>query len=227
MKICGVYLIKNKFNGKKYVGSSCDVQSRWTQHFNGHGSVVLKRAIRKYGKECLVTEVLEVCERRDLPEAEAKWIKALKPEYNLDSLTDSGGRVVSATSKQRMSAAKLGQPSFMKGKNHSPESRAKMSAAKMGKPNGRLGIAHSPDAKAKISLAHTGMRHSPEHKEKIRLTSLGRKHSDEARAKIAASKMGISRPRPDVERKAISEGIRNLWANPEYRARQMAARARG
>ncbi len=33
-KVCGIYCIENKVNGKKYVGQSIDIYKRWKQHRN-------------------------------------------------------------------------------------------------------------------------------------------------------------------------------------------------
>ena len=34
MKLCGIYLIENKNNGKAYVGKSIDILERWKQHLD-------------------------------------------------------------------------------------------------------------------------------------------------------------------------------------------------
>ena len=60
----GIYQIRNRANGKKYIGSSNDIGRRWRRHkrnldnerhFNSH----LQRAWSKYGKEGFVFEILK------------------------------------------------------------------------------------------------------------------------------------------------------------------------
>lgn len=34
MKLCGIYLITNLSNGKKYIGKSIDILARWEQHID-------------------------------------------------------------------------------------------------------------------------------------------------------------------------------------------------
>lgn len=86
--VCGVYLITNKINGKRYVGSSANVGARVNQHFG--------TAMRKYkdihpmykeffdfGRDNFNVTLLEKCERSDKLERERHWYDALSPEYNL------------------------------------------------------------------------------------------------------------------------------------------------
>lgn len=86
-----VYTVKNKINGKSYVGQTTRKLSvRWVEHCKGNGcGIKLQKAIRKYGKESFNVSVLEVCSTVEaLNIAEAKWIKELdtiKRGYNLNS----------------------------------------------------------------------------------------------------------------------------------------------
>lgn len=201
-RLCGVYMIVNSVTGNRYIGSSCDVGRRVTSHFNGYGNLRVHRAVKRYGQSALSYKVLEECERGMLPAREAYWIAALKPEYNFDSPTETGGRTFSDESRLRMSVAKLGKSSVRKGQKHSDDARARMSEAKRG-----------------CAL-------SSSHRANIRASAGGWKHTDTAKEKIAAAKRGSSRQRPEGERKRIGRAVAALWANPEYRARQMLARSR-
>lgn len=86
--LCGVYMITNTVNGKKYIGSSVNVASRISQHFT--------TACRKYrdksefyqdvselGRDVFTCELLEECTPENKIEREHYWWEILKPEYNL------------------------------------------------------------------------------------------------------------------------------------------------
>lgn len=79
----GIYKITNKINGKFYIGQSVDIKRRFTEHRNPHGKETsLKLAIKKYGKENFLFEVIEECSAQDLDEREVYWIARLRPQYN-------------------------------------------------------------------------------------------------------------------------------------------------
>ena len=86
--VCGVYLITNTTNGKRYVGASVDVGARISQHFG--------RACRKYkdktdfyhdisllDRDLFTYELLEKCTPENKIEREYYWWDKLKPEYNI------------------------------------------------------------------------------------------------------------------------------------------------
>jgi len=63
-EISGVYIIKNKVNGKFYIGSSIEINDRFYDHkrtlkYGNHHSIKLQRAYSKYGKENFSFEILE------------------------------------------------------------------------------------------------------------------------------------------------------------------------
>lgn len=79
----GIYKITNKINGKFYIGQSVDIERRFMEHKTPHGTITsIKLAMRKYGKENFLFEVIEECSEEDLNEREMYWIATLKPQYN-------------------------------------------------------------------------------------------------------------------------------------------------
>lgn len=84
----GIYKITNKINGKFYIGSSKDLVRRRKDHFRllkkgiNH-SVLLQRAVNKYGLDNFVFEILVECSEELLFIIEQKLVDELKPEYNI------------------------------------------------------------------------------------------------------------------------------------------------
>jgi group I intron endonuclease len=109
----GIYIIRNKLNGKVYVGSSINVEQRWRQHKgllrkNEHHSPTLQNAWNKYGEEVfefvIAEEVLNV---EELAETEQRFIdrhEAYKSTkgYNIRAIVD---RVSSFVFKDRQRQA--------------------------------------------------------------------------------------------------------------------------
>ena len=67
----GIYAIVNKMNQKAYIGSSINIQLRWSQHQNAliknkHHSRYLQRAWNKYGAESFQLIVLETINKLEL-----------------------------------------------------------------------------------------------------------------------------------------------------------------
>ena len=79
---CGIYKITNRENGKIYIGQSKDIFNRWKAHIsrrnNPHNNSAIESALGKYGIENFELDILELCEEKDLNEAELKWIQ----QYN-------------------------------------------------------------------------------------------------------------------------------------------------
>lgn len=94
-KICGIYEIKNKTNGKIYIGLSESIYDRWRSHRNMlnrncHFNIFLQRAWNKYGEENFEFNIVEKCLKKELSNKEISYIKMHKSNndkygYNLSS----------------------------------------------------------------------------------------------------------------------------------------------
>jgi hypothetical protein len=75
MKIYFIYIIKNTLNGKYYIGKH--ETTKIDDGYFGSGTV-LKNAIKKYGKDKFIREIIEFCDNSEiLCEREIFWISEL------------------------------------------------------------------------------------------------------------------------------------------------------
>jgi len=170
-----IYKTINKINGKIYIGKYCGNNKKYL----GSG-IILKKAIKKYGKENFSKETLEdsIDDHDYLCEREIYWIEfydSTNPDvgYNLTS----GGKGTfgihhSNESRKKMSEAqrgeknhnygKRGKNSPLFGRHHSKEACKKMSESRKGSKNPFFGKHHSPETLEKIGKARKGKTHSPE-----------------------------------------------------------------
>ncbi len=85
--VCGIYLITNLTNNKKYVGQSVNCYNRFKQHCvdgknrskNENG---IDFAINAEGKENFSFEIIEECSKDMLDERERYWIAELNTHVN-------------------------------------------------------------------------------------------------------------------------------------------------
>jgi group I intron endonuclease len=111
-------MFKNLINGKRYIGSSENLNRRFLQYFNINylirdNCMQICRAILIYGYSNFSIEILEYCEPAKCLKREKYYFLLLNPEYN--------------TSKEP------GAP--MSGRTHSDEKKILMSEAKKGEKN--------------------------------------------------------------------------------------------
>lgn len=133
--MAGVYQILNTETGKRYIGSSIDVERRLKEHRrnlknNKHCNCHLQNAWNKYA-EYLVFEPLEYCEPDECLKLEQKYIDYYDSSnrlygYNIDSQAASAGKHLSDETKQKLRKAHLG-------KKISPEIIEKVRKANTGK----------------------------------------------------------------------------------------------
>jgi hypothetical protein len=91
----GIYLWRNKINGKIYVGSSVNLSKRFKNYFNESYTTRLKdfmiiyKALLSYGFENFSLEILEHCDPSFLLEREQYYLDLLKPDYNILKIAGS------------------------------------------------------------------------------------------------------------------------------------------
>lgn len=173
-----IYIIRNKVNGKVYIGQTCRFSRRKAQHLHDtrRGRYLHKplcRAFAKYGEEAFEFEILEECATLELTnEREKHWI-AVFDSYNLEkgyNLTQGGegtsGYVYTEQDRQKMSEAQRKRPPM------SEETKKKIGDAHRGEKNHNFGKKLSSKTRQKISDANKNP--SAETRERFRQISLGR-----------------------------------------------------
>lgn len=91
----GIYLWRNKINGKTYIGSSVNLTKRLKNYFNESYLTRLKdfmiiyKALLVYGYENFTLEILEYCDSASILEREQYYLDTLKPEYNVLKIAGS------------------------------------------------------------------------------------------------------------------------------------------
>ncbi len=85
MPTCGIYMYRNKINGKVYIGQTVNVYLRRRQHENPTGQdrthqfdSDFHRDLREYGIENFEFSLLEECLPQELNEREVYWINKYK-----------------------------------------------------------------------------------------------------------------------------------------------------
>lgn len=196
----GIYAIKNKINGKHYVGKAMDIPKRFNNHKhclkkNKHRNDFLQKAWNKYGEKQFDFVVLELCEVKYLDEKEIYWIEKLKSHktqngYNLTFGGDGG--ILSDYSRQKLSDK-------MKGKKLSKEHVEKLRKAHIGKKRSKE---HKENIKKNNAKYWKGKKRDPETIEKIRQSKLGKK---------------MSKSSSEKKREAMKKLYANGFKNPQMK----------
>lgn len=159
----GIYKITNKINGKVYIGQSIDINKRWSEHkLNSQSEdTVVYRAMRKYGLDNFLFEVLEECHVNELDEREIYYIDLYKSYIHAENSNGynmtlggggSRGLKLSKEARRKLSIARTGT-------TYSEEVKRKLSEAKRGAKNSFYGKSHTEASIRKISEAKKGGKH--------------------------------------------------------------------
>lgn len=118
---CGIYMLVNLENGKRYVGSSTNIYNRLHEHIHNLNSNKahnkhLQSSWNKYGQECFMYAILEYCDESVRFEREQYYIDCLEPEYNLTlnvianfghNVTDDIKMKISKSLKQKYASGEI------------------------------------------------------------------------------------------------------------------------
>ena len=88
LEVCGIYMLLNTTNGKRYVGSSINIKKRLWEHranlrHNHHDNQHLQNAWNKYGEKSFDYSILEICSPEQRFSREQFYVNTLHPEYNI------------------------------------------------------------------------------------------------------------------------------------------------
>lgn len=88
LNLCGIYMILNTANNKKYIGSSSNIGIRLWKHrsllrHNKHFNAHLQASWNKYGEDNFQYSILESCSQEEQFIREQFYINLLSPEYNI------------------------------------------------------------------------------------------------------------------------------------------------
>jgi len=145
----GIYKITNLKNGKFYIGSSKDIEFRWSEHkkhLNGnyHINKKLQNAWNFYGKENFEFTIVELVSNDEtfLLEREQFYFDIFKPYikeigYNIGEKSSGGDNFTHNPNKENirehLSDINLGAKNPMHGKKHSDEAKEKQKDRAVGR----------------------------------------------------------------------------------------------
>ena len=176
-----------------YIGQSKDLSKRFIKYFNlsylkNRETLVISRALIKYGYSNFSLEILEYCDIAYLTEREQYYFDKLNPEYNTLKIAGSSlGRKLTEETKTKISKSLKGiyekEKSALYGRTHTEATKALMSLKK-----------------SKINKK----THTEETKDLMRQKALGRKHSEDTLLKMSASRGYLV----NIQEKCDSEGFK-------------------
>ena len=178
-----VYKITNILNNKIYIGQD----KNHNPNYFGSGDLI-KRAIKKYGKENFKKEILTICNNmNELNEMERYYINEYKStNRNIGYNISVGGTDGVMLNRQHSDETKMKMRLSALNRFPSEETKEKMSRSHMGKHR-------SEETKNKIRTSHKLLKHSPlseDTKRKIRDAKKGKFASKETKEKMRLSHMG-------------------------------------
>ena len=220
--IIGIYMIVNKINKKRYVGSSIDIYNRWSEHIrllssNKHHSKALQRAWNKYGEDNFEFMIIEECSRDYILYREELFMgfyDSYHEGYNCcKSASSRLGSIQSEETRMKISTSCKGRKMPPK----SEETLVKMSKAQKGKKlsqetRNKISKANLGNSRAK---GHTWSREQrkkyEENKEQI-VEKLRKKRSEESKKKMSEAAKERCK-RPEIIEQLRRNGIKTMNEN--------------
>jgi len=175
----GIYMLTNNITKKIYIGQSSDLSNRFKNYFNfsyinSKASLIINRALIKYGYSNFSLSILEYCDKSDLFTREQFYFDKLNPQYNIlkiagSSLKSKHSEITKARISKSLKGVYMKQKSALLGNLHTEETKKLMSLKKLKENNPLFGKTHSENSK-----------------ELMAQKALGRKHSDNTKLKLSA-----------------------------------------
>jgi len=194
-----IYKTTNKISGKIYIGKS-QVKNN---NYLGSG-LYLKRALKKYGKENFIREIIEdnIKDPIILCEKEIYWIEKLnsrnpKTGYNISK----GGDGHSAKhSKETKNSLSIKKKEFFKNKENHP----------------MFGKHHKNETIEILKKKCSGRKHTDSEISKMKIAQKGRKHSEETKEKIGKAHKGKKLTKQHKENIKKNHADLSAKNNPMY-----------
>lgn len=201
----GVYCIRNKVNGKVYVGSAAhSLSERWKTHRlhlgrKTHPNRYLQAAWNKYGKDAFEFTILAKCSPEwclCVEQIHLNRLRASNREFGYNLCPTAGSQLGFKWSpeqceKNREVGRRRPKEHMLKmhAAGQTPEAKAK-----------RLATINTPEHKAKMSAIRKGFRHTPESRAKIGAAHKGRILNENQLASLKA--YNAKRTPEDIARNA-------------------------
>jgi group I intron endonuclease len=173
----GIYLLTNLLNKDKYVGQSIDLGKRFTKYFTlsylkNRNTLVISRALIKYGYANFSISILEYCDKDILNEREQYYMDIIKPVYNtLKIAGSSSGYKHTQESKDKRSLILKGKytgtNSPLYARTHTEQTKELMSSMRKGQDNYFYGKTHTDETRELMKQKATGRKHLPSTLEKM------------------------------------------------------------
>jgi len=226
-----IYKATNIINQKIYIGQTKSFEQRRKGHLKDAKSGSGCRfhvAIRKYGEENFLFEVIEECLDDLANEKEQFWISYFDSYENGYNSTLGGEKVcfsIAPDVRKKISESLMGEKNPNYGKPVNDEIRKKMSESHKMNPQifdekrkNRMkeiatGRYHSEQTKKKMSESRIGHSVSEQTRQKLSESLKGIVHSEETRKKMSESKKGV--PRSEEAKRKTSETLKGCPRSAE------------
>lgn len=223
LKNSGIYVIKNKINGKVYIGQARHFKRRWDRHKEAwkgsKNNPYLQHAYEKYGPDAFEFSVLEECEckKEILNEREQYWMdfyQSYNEEfgYNICKIAGSSLNTKhSQETKDKLSKFRKGK-SFEEfyGEEKAKKIKEKLSSAASGQNNPMYGIHLTGTNNSSYGKPRTA-----ECKDKLRQLRLGTKVSEDTKRKLSLMRRGQNNANAKLTQLQVDE-IREKYSTRQY-----------